>query len=272
MVQEVNRIQKIVTHAGCFHADEVLATAFLLSLFPEAVVERTYTPSEEDFNNPQTAVLDIGRRYEPELNNFDHHQDAELPASNMLVLGYFGESYATDEIIKDVLFRYVSDVDTGKIVEPSTQKVPTFNSVIRMLNNVEGGFEIALQVAGAAIVAAQATAKQKLLSKERWNALKKVKNNVHQDMRSAEPFMLTPSATYAITDDTQPIIGWQELAEEEGINFLVHPNLRGGYSITSRDSSRFPIPSHETQTFLHNAAFTATYPTKESAVKHLENF
>ena len=89
------RIKKIVTHAGTFHADELCALALLHTMFPDAPVERTYTPSEEDFQDPEVWVLDIGRRYEPELNNFDHHHDAELPATNMLVLRHFLPDFAT---------------------------------------------------------------------------------------------------------------------------------------------------------------------------------
>lgn len=243
-------INKIVTHAGTFHADEVLATAFLKSLYPGATVERTFTPTEEDFNNPETAVLDIGRQYNPRLNNFDHHQDANLPATNMLVLQKW-EHPQPGEWMAKLLFQYVSDVDTGKIVEPSTQPVPTFSSIIRMLNNVDGGFEIALQIADAAIKAARQTAIQRIAAENTWRTLEK-------------------RNCYAVHDSLEFVVGWQELAEKEGVNFLLMQNPRGGYQIYSRDSSKFPIPPHESQTFLHNSKFTATYPTKELAITHLE--
>ncbi|MEM0967178.1 MAG: MYG1 family protein [Verrucomicrobiota bacterium] len=65
-------IERIVTHPGSAHKDEVLACAVCLAVHP-VVIERR-DPSMEDLEDPSVAVIDVGDRHEPELNNFDHHQ------------------------------------------------------------------------------------------------------------------------------------------------------------------------------------------------------
>ena len=62
----------IVTHPGGAHKDDFLACAVLLSKYSVSIFRRE--PSEEELANPEVAVVDIGHRFEPELNNFDHHQ------------------------------------------------------------------------------------------------------------------------------------------------------------------------------------------------------
>ena len=65
-------ITNIVTHPGGAHKDDFLACAVLLSKYPVSIFRRE--PSEKELANPEVAVVDIGHRFEPELNNFDHHQ------------------------------------------------------------------------------------------------------------------------------------------------------------------------------------------------------
>ena len=78
-------IFKIVTHPGGAHKDDFLACAVLLSKYPVSIFRRE--PSEEELANPEVAVVDIGHRFESELNNFDHHQfDRELEPTCALSL------------------------------------------------------------------------------------------------------------------------------------------------------------------------------------------
>lgn len=70
------KVKRIITHPGHAHRDEFLAVALALALAegsPPDVV-RTDDISEEDFNDPEVLILDVGGRHEPQLGNFDHHQ------------------------------------------------------------------------------------------------------------------------------------------------------------------------------------------------------
>lgn len=246
----MSRIKKIVTHAGTFHADELCALALLHTMFPDAPVERTYTPSEDDFNDVGVIVLDIGRRYEPELNNFDHHHDAELPATNMLVLRHFlPDDSRLPDMLESLLFRYISDVDTGKIVE-TFEAAPTINQIVRNCNNLpeDIAFDTARSLMKTAFEAAWFTASRRIEAEDIWKDV-------------------TITGQVAVHDSPKWIVGWEEIADPT-VRFLVKQNLRGGYQITSRDSRLHPIPPDPRQTFLHNSRFTASYRTLEDAVDH----
>lgn len=246
------KVKKIVTHAGTFHADEISGVALLTLLFPGTPVERTYTPSESDFDDPFVIVLDIGRKYQPNLGNFDHHQDPELPAANMLILSHFytPENTRLAELLEKHFFGYISDVDTGRVMEGKTTP-PTINSIIRCCNNLpeETAFTTALGIMSAALDAQIETAKRRIGAEEIWKTVEIMEQ-------------------VAIHDSPDFILGWHELAEESGVNFLVTPNLRGGYQITSRDSKLYPIPADRRQTFLHNSRFLAAYARMEDAIDH----
>ncbi|NOZ80482.1 MAG: MYG1 family protein [DPANN group archaeon] len=83
----------IVTHSGQAHADDFLACCFALSTcdwFPP-VYRRE--PTEEELEDPEVLVLDVGGRHEPEKGNFDHHQlprDAEPECALSLYSRYLG--------------------------------------------------------------------------------------------------------------------------------------------------------------------------------------
>ena len=85
MIPSGPSLVSIVTHPGGAHKDDFLACAVLLSKHPVSIFRRE--PSEEELANPEVAVVDIGHRFESELNNFDHHQfDRELEPTCALSL------------------------------------------------------------------------------------------------------------------------------------------------------------------------------------------
>ncbi len=81
----------ILTHPGGAHKDELLACAVLLAVSPAPIVRRE--PTAADLDDPAVAVIDVGQRHEPALNNFDHHQlpaDHPPTCSLTLVLQHLG--------------------------------------------------------------------------------------------------------------------------------------------------------------------------------------
>lgn len=69
-------IETIVTHSGPFHADDVVGTAVIKFLFPQANIIRTRDKDILDVHVDRTgsAVIDVGGRSDPFLDNYDHHQ------------------------------------------------------------------------------------------------------------------------------------------------------------------------------------------------------
>ena len=80
-------IKTIITHPGGAHKDDFLACSVLLSKYPVSIYRRD--PLEQELDDPEIAVVDIGHRHEPALANFDHHQfprDREPTCALSLVL------------------------------------------------------------------------------------------------------------------------------------------------------------------------------------------
>lgn len=79
---------KIVVHPGNAHGDDFFACCVLASKFCAPIERRE--PTQDDLDDPDILVLDVGGRYEPEKLNFDHHQDLTIPCSFVLVLQWLG--------------------------------------------------------------------------------------------------------------------------------------------------------------------------------------
>lgn len=60
----------LVTHDGKFHLDEVLATAVLLKIYPDAEIVRTRNVDAIQMGD---IIYDVGRICDPSNNRFDHH-------------------------------------------------------------------------------------------------------------------------------------------------------------------------------------------------------
>lgn len=82
------QVTKIITHPGTAHGDDFLACCILVAKFGVPIERRE--PNQEDLDNQDIIVLDVGGRYEPEKLNFDHHQDLTIPCSLVLVLRWLG--------------------------------------------------------------------------------------------------------------------------------------------------------------------------------------
>ena len=83
-------IKTIITHPGGAHKDDFLACSVLLSNHSVYIFRRD--PTEQELEDPEVAVVDIGHQHDPELNNFDHHQlprDHEPTCALSLVLQKF---------------------------------------------------------------------------------------------------------------------------------------------------------------------------------------
>jgi len=252
---------KVITHAGVFHADETIAIAIAKNVFGEVEVERTFKPTAEHLENPEIIVLDVGRSYNPEKRNFDHHQDSKLGASNLLVFWNFvdviSEKFGISEnekdefnlLVTEKFLNYISDVDCGKVLEQNTPNIPTINSIIRSLNNIENGFDFALQIVESAFTGACEAAKLVVKGRTLWYSFEKLSEKVK--LQETKDF----------------IPNWKELAKEEGIYLLVQENLRGGWQVVSRSTDELVLPEHEKQTFRHNSGFMCVFAEKEEAIE-----
>lgn len=63
---------KFATHDGSFHYDELLASAVLLKIYPDATIIRT---RDQRLIEEADIVYDVGSKFDPETRRFDHHQN-----------------------------------------------------------------------------------------------------------------------------------------------------------------------------------------------------
>ncbi len=66
-------MKRIITHGRGAHRDDFLAVALALAIYGNVPVFRR-DPTEEELQDPDVLVLDVGGQHNPERNNFDHHQ------------------------------------------------------------------------------------------------------------------------------------------------------------------------------------------------------
>lgn len=240
----------VITHSSFFHADEVLAIALLSIFYPIRSITRKLDISESEFADPNTWVLDIGRRHDPGLHNFDHHQDLGLPATNMLVLEYLTVSGMLSakaaDYLRNTLFQYVSDVDTGRI--PQGGNPAAFNGIIRNTDNFDYALALAKSILGGYY--------KNALEAEHEEA-------IFRQLPRFGRIVLNESGTY--------VREWKRLCKLEGLYFLVTPSDRGpGYNLITRNNTEASIPEHPEQTFRHATGFMAVYPTSQAAITHAE--
>lgn len=78
-IRHSHKMATIITHNGSFHADEALAVFLIRQLpsYKSAELIRTRNPDIINVESSESApriVLDVGGKYEPNSNRFDHHQ------------------------------------------------------------------------------------------------------------------------------------------------------------------------------------------------------
>ena len=81
----------IITHPGTAHFDDFFAISLVLAVNNDVIytIERRH-PTEEELVNPEIWVIDVGKKLEPDLKNFDHHQSTDTSASFMLIADHLG--------------------------------------------------------------------------------------------------------------------------------------------------------------------------------------
>lgn len=113
-------MQKVVTHNGKFHADDVFAIATLQLYLGKESFEVIRTRDEKEIEAADW-VIDVGGVYDPNKKRFDHHQnDAPIRENGIpyagfgLVWKHMGAEVASDaEVAKEVEKRLVLPIDAG---------------------------------------------------------------------------------------------------------------------------------------------------------------
>ncbi len=115
------RIEKIIVHPGIAHADELWAIAILKAAgYTIDSIERR-VPTIDDLTSTDIWVIDVGNQLDDDKNNYDHHQDRNLPASCMIIAERFLPVYKEIPELKEII-ELISENDTTGILNRDKEK------------------------------------------------------------------------------------------------------------------------------------------------------
>jgi uncharacterized UPF0160 family protein len=244
-------IQKIITHDGLFHADEVFACALLQCVFGEIPIVRTRDLTIDDMNDPTIWVVDVAQVYNPELGLFDHHQDGRLESSNMLVLiALKGFDYIDMSLYLALrgAFQSISNIDCGGYEGYNGFQV---NSLIKSLNSLpetkddkDKNFLTAVSIAKLYITAKMLDCSREEESRDDFEA----GDEPTMGVRVCEKFPLF----------------WKSYNE---CVFLVAPNKSGKWCVHSIDNKKYPMEATGKEEYFHPQKMQGVYSCKEDAVE-----
>jgi uncharacterized UPF0160 family protein len=232
----------LITHDGQFHADELFTIALTHWVFGPVPYKRTRKVTQAELDDPSIWVLDQYGQMDVVKHNFDHHQDKSLQATNVLVMHFL---YMHELISKDLYeilqrsFIAISDYDRNGPVSFNGFQV---NEFFKTFNNLENGFELALDVV-----------KTWLQGLNNLLAKKEEAERIYKDGRSIGTLVKVCRAF--------PIL-WHTMGPAR---ILVAPE-KDTWRVHSADTSNYPIVSTGKELFLHENKFIAAYKTKEDAV------
>jgi len=134
----------VATHDGRFHADEVFAIAILSLCYPKLKWIRT---RDQDKLKKTNARVDVGYRYNPKTNDYDHHQkDFNLKrkngipyASAGLIWKFFGHKLTkSEESFLEIDKKLIQPIDANdvgkKIFSPKEAHPYTLELLINSFN------------------------------------------------------------------------------------------------------------------------------------------
>lgn len=278
-----------ITHSGTFHADEVMATVFLLNKFGDIKLCRTNNPT-----NTKAFIYDVG------FGKFDHHgvdfdrirKNGIKYASCGLVWEEFGKDIIkklntgdVDEIFTNIERNIVMDIDRddngqslNHEIEIKVQGIPnliaSFNPKWNELNNESDSFKQALSFANTIFN----NIIKNIVAKE------EAKEEVEKKIEESRNGIL-------ILDKYMP---WKEIVlssknkKAKDILYAVFPSKRSGYNVVAtpikKDSFdiKKPFPSSwagkenkelqdlsgvDTITFCHKNLFICACKTYDDAIK-----
>lgn len=298
--------QRIITHSGPFHADDVLAVAVLLDLVPEAEVLRTRDAAvlEAAVLDAKTVTVDVGWHFDPALRNFDHHQQSfrharpnGIPfASIGLIWQTFGDDWLRDVMeIRDEderafvfhsvdqdLIASVDAFDCGVVqgthtVAKSAEelRVPSVADVIGSYNPV--WFETPDFDRRFLDAVKEATG---LLRRQAWRSLSEIRfKQVVKGADDGGPILVLPTAGpwrrfvapehLAVVFPAVGEDGWLVQAVGDPLSTEFPPPLRIAYPRAWRGQARaelIELSGVPTATFCHRAGFIGGASDREGAL------
>lgn len=263
-INSARRKFKIGTHDGFFHADDVLALALLKRMFwCDFEIVRTRDKAILDSCD---ILVDVGGKYDGK-KYFDHHHDRDLPCSVSLVWTAIWEWGGVDDFVyqyvNETVLDSVSALDTdlqGALIKFGDNKAYyNISSLLSDFNGLDGGFEIALDVADkfwtAILVKGESIKKERLI------------------LELAEELDTDSGKSCIILSEGVDVGNHLKWFQENDIQFIIHPHYNPSkICLKTVNSKLWPLPEKiEAAEFVHAARFLAIFNNKDIAINCVKN-
>lgn len=208
MNADITKINKAFTHAGCFHADDVFATALLLYLNPEIEVIRGFQVPE----NFDGIVYDIG------FGEFDHHQKDRRVRENGVPYGAFG-------LLWEAFGKLILDAEDAKAFDEEfvqkldyTDNIGEMNPMSAAINAMNANWDDADSEGcfNAAVELAETILKRFFMM---YRSAQKAKEIVESKITNSPVLVL------------DAFLPWKDAVDGKAIDYVIFPSTRGGYNI-----------------------------------------
>lgn len=265
----------IIVHGGRAHADDFLAACVCLYKLDQDVFRQD--ASSAMLESPNYWVLDQGRRFEPNLHNFDHHQiEEEICAFTMILDHFFGKDYRI--FMPNLRFIEIFDsygparaAEFVGMKQEDLEKItsPIHVSLIRSFSKIEGlvqepfvsimrsiGSEICDQIDGNKQMLETLTNDSKMID--------------HQGILIIDTTNCSPPKGYK--HEQLPTKAWSKINNLEPIVILTRDSRQNGYRMVSINTKTLRFKPNDKCYFVHNSGFLCGFNKYSDYSEILSNY
>lgn len=269
-------IKKIITHPGGAHKDDFLACSLMLAKYRVPV--HRCEPTEDDLNDPQICVIDVGEQHNEAKMNFDHHQfprDYTPTCALSLVLQHL-QLYEDARLFCDWLettewIDTRGPVDTANWLDVSRDAMAKLNSPIdmtamrRFSNHTY--YEQGDTLWELMVMIGEDLMHYILGMREKLNFLKKHVTFWQIEGSSHFEAAFLPRVEDVPEDASAGLIRYILMLERKSVIALVYPDRRGkGYSLSRMNDNKqmeyTRLENEEDVHFAHKRGFIAKTSTQ----------
>ena len=258
---------KAFTHGGCFHADDVFATALLLLINKDLQIERGFKVPEDY----EGIVYDIGG------GKFDHHQaDHEIRENGVpyaafgLLWREFGEFFGSPKVVEEVdktLVQSIDSADNGVEGNLLSSVISHFNPNWNEDIQSDTAFKQAVSIAQIILIKSVRSAASKFAAEELViRAMEESDGNILVLPKFApwQSYVMGSEYKYVVFPSNRGGYNVQGVPVEEGSFELVKPLPE---SWRGKPADQLPeLTGVKDCTFVHPTGFLASCSTKEGAL------
>jgi uncharacterized UPF0160 family protein len=259
-----NNGQKILTHDGIFHADEVFSIALINFIYGDIEILRSRNREilRVGNSNPDIFVLDVGGIYNPDMLCFDHHQFApeSTESTVTLVFNFLFQDKGyklRNAIFYNRLVKGLSEWDTGTHLHEINTSHLVVSQVISGFNRYDSGYDDtqflkALNFAYEIVINELNTSEEIQKSEKIW------KNGI---IYKDNAIILSTFCPF-----------WRKMQAEIVFPFVMQPS-KGGWAVMSADIINHPLPQlrqSENLVLYSNQKFFILFATENAAFEYLK--